>query len=104
MPYKTIIHELLEQRPMLCDRLQQERQFLSVLETLAMELRTRHETWKQILATNQNIDPSQIPSAAMEMAVKEIESRLQLAFPAGDEVSLSLSDAVSFLRNPTPHD
>lgn len=103
MPYKTITLELLEQRPTLCDRLRQERKLMTTLDSLAQELRSRHEDWKAKLAAKRNIDPAQIQSAAMEIAAQEMGDRLQAAFPADGQGQLSLDAAMAFIRNPTSH-
>src|SRR5207244_59133 len=67
MPYKTIIIELLRQRPRLHAKLRRKRQLLAVVNQYARELKTRHEELKTNLSRRQpGIDPSQIASAAME--------------------------------------
>ena len=82
MQYKTIIHELLQQRPEMHDQLRKSRKLLPTLELYARELKTSHEAWKEMLSqTRPGSDPSQIASEAMEMALKEMEDRLPSASP-----------------------
>lgn len=99
MQYKTIILQLLRQRPKLHGQLCREQRLLTVVDNLAGELKTRHESWKENLTQAQPaIDPSQVASAAMEIALQETESRLQLACPPNDQEPLSLDAAIAFIR------
>ena len=102
MQYKTIALELLQQRPRMHDQLRKDRKLLPALEFYARELKTSHEAWKETLAqANPASDPSQIASEAMEMAVKELEDRLQTVSQENDHDTLSLDAAMNFVRNPT---
>lgn len=104
MQYKTIILELLRQRPKLHDQLRRKRKLLTVLNRFARELKTRHKAWTEKLSeAKPDIDPSQIASTAMEMALQEMASRLRLAFPPDDQEPPSLDTAIAFVRNPTSH-
>ena len=49
MQYKTIIHELLQQRPAMHEQLRKERKLLPTLEMYAHELKTSHEAWQEML-------------------------------------------------------
>ena len=49
MQYKTIIYELLQQRPQMHEQLRKERKLLTTLELYARELKTSHEAWKEAL-------------------------------------------------------
>ena len=49
MQYKTIIHELLQQRPQMHEQLRKSRKLLPALELYARELKTSHEAWKEML-------------------------------------------------------
>lgn len=105
MPYKTIILELLQRSPELREQLREQRMLLAVMETCATALKCRHEALKGIFTgENPVIDPSQITSAAMEIAVQEMENRLQSAFPRRGRPPPSLDDAVALLRSLTPQD
>ncbi len=96
MQYKTIVLELLRQRPELHEQLRLTRRLLPTLETCSKELKASHETWKETLATaNPGSDPSQIASEAMELAVKELEDRLPTDSLADDSLSLDQAMAGS---------
>ncbi len=102
MQYKTIVLQLLEDRPELHEQLRSSRQLLSTLERLAKELKTSHEGWKdQISQARPGSEPSQIASEALEIALQELVDRLPTASPQnGDD--LSLDSAMAFLRAHTP--
>jgi hypothetical protein len=102
MQYKTIIHELLQQRPQIHEQLRKDRKLLPTLETYAKELKTGHEAWKVLLLQMRpGSDPSQIASEALEIACKELEDRLPSA-PSSDENEAQVLDAAMlFLRRPT---
>lgn len=102
MQYKTIILELLHQRPQMHEQLRLERKLLTTLELYAKELKTSHEAWtEQISQAKPGSDLSQIASEAMEMALKEMEDRLPLVSSTDDHETLSLHEAMAFLRSPT---
>ena len=102
MQYKTIVLELLQQRPEIHDQLRKNRKLLPALEFYAKELKTSHEAWKETLSqANSGSDQSQIASEAMEMALKELEDRLPSASPRNERKPLSLDEAMAFIRNPT---
>ena len=50
MQYKTMILELLQQRPEMHDQLRKERKLLTTMERYARELKTSHEAWKELLS------------------------------------------------------
>jgi len=103
MQYKTIIYELLQQRPQMQEQLRKERKLLTALENYAKDLKTSHEGWKQLLAQMRpGSDPSQIASEALEIAVKEMEDRLPSESPQKEGEALFLDAAMLFLRRPTP--
>ncbi|MBI1347075.1 hypothetical protein GC163_12390 [bacterium] len=102
MQYKTIVLELLQQQTEMHDQLRKERKLLPALEFYARELKTSHEAWKETLSqSNPASNLSQIASEAMEMAVKELEDRLQTASHDNDQEALSLDAAMAFVRNRT---
>ena len=104
MQYKTIILELLEQRPEIYDHLRKQRKLLTTMDQYARELKTRHEAWKETLGQAQpGSDQSQIAFEALEMALKELEDRLPPASHPSDEM-LSLDGAMAFIRKPTSRD
>jgi len=102
MQYKTIIHELLQQRPKMHDRLRKKRKLLPTLERYAQELKTSHEAWKELLfQLRPGSDKSQIASEALEIALKELEDRLPSESPQNGNEALFLDAAMLFLRRPT---
>jgi hypothetical protein len=77
MPYKTIVLELLKQRPTLFDRLQKTRTLFQSLEHYASELQTSHEVWEDLLfQARPGSAESQIASEALEIALIEMEDCL----------------------------
>ncbi|HWG45026.1 MAG TPA: hypothetical protein VN688_19810 [Gemmataceae bacterium] len=103
MQYKTIILQLLEQNPQIRDQLKRDRQMLPTMERYALELKTRHEAWKETLTqTMPGSDESQIASEALELALKEVEDRLPTASRRDDKEALSLDAAMAFIRRPSP--
>ena len=103
MQYKTIVLELLQQRPLMHEQLRKERKLLTTLEFYARELKESHETWKeQLSGLRPGSDPRQIASEAMEMALKEMEDRLPSESPQNESEALFLDAAMLFLRQRTP--
>jgi hypothetical protein len=103
MQYKTIVLELLQQRPQLHDQLRKERRLLPALEFYAKGLKASHEAQKILLSqARPGSDPSQIASEALEIALKELEASLPSASPPDDEEPLSLDEAMAFIRRHTP--
>ena len=103
MQYKTIILELLQQRPEMHEQLRKDRKLLTTLELYARELRTSHQAWKQTLdQLRPGSDQSQIASEALEMALQELQDYLPSASPPDEDQPLSLDAAMAFLRRRTP--
>ena len=101
MQYKTIIHELLQQRPQMHDQLRKSRKLLPALEHYARELKASHEAWKQLLSQlRPGSDQSQIANEALEIALKEMEDRLPSESPGNGNEALVLDAAMLFLRRP----
>jgi len=100
MQYKTIVHELLQQRPQMLDRLRKDRKLLPTMERYAKELRTSHLAWqKLLLELRPGSDKSQIASEALELALKEMEDRLPAESSRKDHGALCLDAAMLFLRS-----
>lgn len=77
MQYKTIVLELLKQRPEIHNQLRRKRMLLATVERYARELKANHETWKERLSqAKPGSEESQISSEALEFALKESEDRL----------------------------
>jgi hypothetical protein len=102
MQYKTIIHEMLQQRPQLHSQLRKDRKLLPAMEIYARELKTSHQGWKEVLmGLRPGSDPTQIASEALEIALKELEDRLPAASPESENEALSLDEAMAFIRRHT---
>lgn len=103
MLYKTMILELLHQRPKMQEQLRKTGSLLPMLERYAKELKANHEVWKKLLSLAQpGSNPSQIASAALEIALKKLEDRLPPASPLDAAEPLSLEGAMAFIRRHTP--
>ena len=103
MHYKTIICELLQQRPQMHEQLRKDRRLLTVLENYAKELKASHEGWMHLLTQMRpGSNPSQISSEALEMAVKELEDRLPSESQQNESEALFLDAAMLFLNRRTP--
>ncbi len=101
MHYKSIIHDLLQQRPQMHDQLRKSRKLLPTLEQYAKELKTSHEAWKEMLSQMRpGSDPSQISSEALEMALKEMGDRLPSASHRDGSAAQVLDAAMLFVRRP----
>ena len=102
MLYKSIICELLQQRPRIHEQLRKERKLLTTLESYAKELKASHNAWKEmLLQMRPGSDQNQIASEAMEIALKELEDRLPTELPPGGSEAKVLDAAMLFLRRPT---
>ena len=102
MQYKTIILELLQQRPQMHEQLRKNRKLLPALDFYARELKTSHETWKETLSqAKPGSDPSQIASEALEMALGEMVEHLDSGSPPNENQPLTLDGAMAFVRSPT---
>ncbi len=100
MQYKTIIYELLQQRPKMHAQLRKDRKLLPTMERYAKELRTSHEAWKDLLSgLRPGSDQSQVASEALEIALKELEDRLLSESPQNGNEALFLDAAMLFLRH-----
>ena len=94
MQYKTIVLELLQQRTELHEQLRLTRRLRPTMESLAVELRELHLSWKETLSqANPGSDPSQISSEAMELALKGLEDHLPSASQQDDKVLPRLTNA-----------
>ena len=101
MQYKTIVLQLLEQRPQMHQQLRKNRKLLSTMELYAKELKTSHAAWKELLSgLRPDSDPSQIAGEALEIALKELEDRLPSDSPRNEQ-SLFLDAAMLFIRRHT---
>jgi hypothetical protein len=105
MHYKTIILEMLEQRPKMHEELRQSRKLLPTLEFYASELKDSHEDWKdRLLQAKPESDPSQIASQAMELALKDLQDRLPSESNQPESETLSLDQAMAHISRHTSRD
>jgi hypothetical protein len=103
MHYKTIVLDMLLDRPELHNQLCSKRMLLATVNRYASELKANHEAWKdQLMQAKPGSDPSQIASEARELAVEELERHLPPATPPTDSEALSLDGAMAFIRTHTP--
>jgi len=103
MLYKTIVLEMLQDRPQLHDELRRQKLLLKTMEFYAGELKSLHEGWKQHMAeTRPESDESQIASQALELALQELEDSLPSASSSEGEDRPSLDDLTTFLTAHTP--
>ena len=101
MQYKSIIHDLLQQRPQMRDQLRKSHKLLPALELYARELKTSHEAWKEMLVqVRPGSNPSQISSEALEIALKEMEDRLPSGSHRDGSTAQVLDAAMLFVRSP----
>ncbi len=102
MQYKTIVLDLIQERPDLHQSLRHSRTLLSTMNEYALALKNCHEAWKVSLATARpNSDPQQIASEAMEVAIAQFEENLPQESQPNDD-PLSLDAAMEFLKRPSP--
>ncbi|HEX7379311.1 MAG TPA: hypothetical protein VF278_19470 [Pirellulales bacterium] len=102
MLYKTIVLELLEDRTELYQQLKNTRMLRSTMESLAMELKSLHLSWRETLSqARPGSDPSQISSEAMELALKNLEDCLPSVSPPSADPELSIDAAMAYIKSPT---
>jgi len=103
MLYKTIVLELLQNRPEWYEQLRSKRMLLATLEHYANQLKASHKAWKdELQKARPGSHESQIASEAMEFALQELENYLPTESPPDDNEPISLDVAMTFLRQPTP--
>ena len=99
MQYKTIILELLRQRPQLHERLRRSDTLLTTLNEQAGQLKARHLEWLAVLMeATPGSEPIQLTGAAFELARTEWEACLATDSLPVDLEPLRLDDAMKFLR------
>ena len=103
MQYKTIILELLQQRPRMHEQLRQQRKLLTTMEMYARDLKASHEAIRSDLAKEQpDMEASLISSQAMEMALAELMDRLQPELDHEEPGDLSLDQAMATVISRSP--
>ena len=104
MQYKTLCLQMIqEDRPEIYDQLLNKRILLPALDRYASQLRSSHQTWKELLLqARPGSSECQIASEALEIALKELEDSLQPVYPQSEDEPLSLDAAMAFIRHRTP--
>jgi len=103
MHYKTIVLELLKQRPEMHEQLRKKRTLLQTMELYAQELKRKHEALKDVLSqARPGSNPSQIASEALEIALEDLENCLDSESPPDEDEPISLEEAMAYLRGHTP--
>ncbi|HVX56726.1 MAG TPA: hypothetical protein VHA37_03260 [Candidatus Saccharimonadales bacterium] len=103
--YKTIVLELLQDRPMLHEQLRANGTLVESMEQLAVAFRACHlQRMKELEAAMPGSDPSQLSSEAMELALSELEASLPPVSRESDDgmETLSLDQAILFLQRHMP--
>ena len=77
MQYKTMILEMLRQRPRLHRRLKARHAMQETIDLYATELKTNHLALiKSLSQERATIDSSQLSSEALEIAIKDMQERI----------------------------
>lgn len=101
MQYKTIVLELIKDRPKLHDQLKSNRALLSTVEAIAVQLRDNHLALVEELQQSRPGSAGfQVKSEAMEIVVQEVQQALQDDSSEAD--TFSLEEAMEFLRRHAP--
>ena len=80
MHYKTIVLEMIQDRPRLYEQLRTSRRLLPSMESYAGDLRDSHLAWQEtLLMQRPGSDPSLIACEAMELAIADLMQRLPSA-------------------------
>lgn len=101
--YKTIVLELLRDRPALHEQLRASGTLLASMEQLAVAFRACHlEHLKELAQSRPGSDPFQLSSEAMEMALQELQDSLPSESSGEDTATFSLDQAMTFLHRHMP--
>lgn len=104
MMYKTIVLEILQDRPQIESQLRKERKLLPTLESFANQLMIRHKAWMDLLyQSNPGSHPTQVGSEALELALRDlVEDFFPSASPPNENETFSLEEAMTYLRRHSP--
>ena len=103
MQYKTITLEFIQDQPELYEQLRSTKRLLPAMDAYAIELKARHERWKdQLDRARPGSDPSQIASEALELALEDLRENLLSESPTDEADPLSLDAAMDYLRSHSP--
>ena len=101
MQYKTIVLELIEVRPELHHQLRSSNSLLSTVNRLAALLRGMHlARIDELRQTRPGSAEPQLSSEALELALEQLQESLPSS--TDEEVTLSLDEAMLFIRHHTP--
>ena len=103
MMYKTIVLDLIQNRPRLYEELLSSRRLLPAMDAYAIDLKAIHEAWiAQLNQARPGSNPMQVEIEALEVAIEEF---LQVSLPSGSEADeaepLSLDGAMTYIRRAT---
>lgn len=102
MQYKTICLHMIQDRPEMYDRLLKNRNLLPTLERYAVQLRTNHLDWMELLSQSRpDSSASQLASEALEIALQELEDSLPPVSPQDEDETLSLDAAMALITRRT---
>ena len=103
MRYKTIIQELLPAYPEIHRRLVETRQLLPALDSFAAELKSSHLNWiGKLRQSNPTMDEPSAASAALELALAELQNRLSLQESEHERETMDQADATADGRQRMP--
>jgi hypothetical protein len=104
MHHKTIVLELIQERQTLHQKLCSSRTLLPTLESYARILKSRHQYWmNELNETEPGRHPTQIASAALTLAVDDLQKTLSAdSPPEEDGWEPSLDEAITYVRRHTP--
>ena len=103
MYYKTIVLELLQNRPELHEKLRLSRTLLTTLNLYSSSLKANREAWMDRLSrVKSGSERSQLASEALEIAVQEMEDSLGTSNFLLETEALSLDGAMAFTQDPKP--
>ncbi|HVX09893.1 MAG TPA: hypothetical protein VHC22_01710 [Pirellulales bacterium] len=101
--YKTIVLELLWDRPALHEQLRASGTLQASMEQLAVAFRACHlDRMKELAESRPGSDPVQLSSEAMELALTELQDILPSELESEDTEVFSLHQAMTFLHRHMP--
>ena len=102
MQYKTITLELLQELPELYEHLRSGKRLLPAMDAYSIELKARHEVWKQAIDRLwPGSDPRQVAAEALELAMQDLRDRLH-SVSSKDEAGPTTDTATGQPKRPTP--
>lgn len=103
MQYRTIIHELMRQRPSLYEELSSSNTLTSTLTQAASKLRDNHlRLVEQLRQEQPEAAEMQLKNVALEIAIEEFRQDLPIESRPVDPDPFPLDAAMAFIRRHTP--